>query len=315
VNALAVAKEFFLQARAEQTARAYAPAQAERVASLVRAARRRRAGTAAGWSGFSQPAAASLARESLALFVLAAEIARDADADLAAVDVAAALAGMSDGAPDGWERARDALASKDPLFFDSLEPRAFAETLAAIRATARFVESRVEARSVTAVRATRWARFAAIAVLVLYAAVAAYRATRPIQNVARGKKVTISSQHPHTKGDPGVLTDGNGARGFAFHTRDDESPWVTIDLDGFYTIQRVVVHTRGDGFHETIVPLALEFSDDGARFREVARKSETFEPGHPWIVDLSGERTRFVRLRVTHRGSLALAAVEVLGSP
>lgn len=315
MSALAAAREAFALTRAEANARAYTAAQAEAVRALVRAAQRRRNGAATRWSAFAQPAGVALAREALALYVRAAEVARDAGVDPAEVDPAAALERLAaEGrATDDWQLARAALASRDPLFLDRLAPGALAATGAALDACARSIARTIETRSVTAVRATRWGRIAAVAVLALYCAFAVFRATRPVQNIALGKKVYISSSHPHSKADAQTLVDGRTVRAWAFHTLDEDGPWVAIDLEEPHALVQIRVHNRADGWLEGDLPLALELSIDGGKYVEVARREEIFEPGHPWEIDVRGHRARYVRLRTLRRSGLALAAVEVYG--
>jgi hypothetical protein len=322
VSVLAGARELLLLTRAERTARAYAPAQAETVRALASAAKKRRKGAIAVWSRWRQPAAASLAREALELYLRAACVAEDASASAEGADVAAAFTRVANERADASDQDRDALrlaetalVAKDPLFFDGLEPRALAATRAALELAARLVASRVEPRSVKSIRFARWGRFAALLLVALYAVFAVLRATLVPKNIAYGKKVTVSSTHPAVKIDPSVFLDGRGSRAFAFHTNNEDRPWVVVDLQSSYSLERVVVHNRGDGWMDANIPLALELSEDGATYAEVARQTELFETGHPWVISLDGQRARYVRLRVMRHSSIALAAIEIYGSP
>lgn len=56
--------------------------------------------------------------------------------------------------------------------------------------------------------------------------------------------VSLSSVHPRSK-----LRDGSkmvGSYPFAFHTLEEDNPWIRLDLGSSYLIRRIVVHNRND---------------------------------------------------------------------
>ena len=168
-------REFFTLRHAEQVARAYAPAQRERVERLVRAATSR---LLAG-RRVSHPVPASLLlRDAVVQLQRAIEAARDPGADDDALLVrtpdlplpalppepARPRAEPSDDA-----RVRAALASDDPLYFDRLGPEDVERARWALDRAAGMLRRQIETRSVTYVRATRWGRWAAMGVVVAWA--------------------------------------------------------------------------------------------------------------------------------------------------
>ena len=80
-----------------------------------------------------------------------------------------------------------------------------------------------------------------------------------------------------------------------------------------YRIDRVAVYNRVDGWFDDCLPLVVEFSTDGAKYSEVARRDQHFAADPPWSVDGKRELARYVRVRLARRGYLALSEVEVFG--
>jgi hypothetical protein len=173
------------------------------------------------------------------------------------------------------------------------------------------LQRHVEARSPFRVVATRWGRLAAVALVVAYAAAVALRARLSPKNIALDKHVRASSQGGGADGHE--LVDGEISAAPGVRTNTEDSPNAVIDLGKEYRIDRVAVFNRVDGWFDDCLPLALDFSTDGAKYREIARRDQHFGADPPWTVDGRREVARYVRLRVARRGYLALSEVEVFG--
>jgi len=308
--------EFFFLRRAERAARAYTSPQRVRVTELVEAAERR---LRAGREIPQAVPAAQLLRESVRHYLLAIEAASDPNAHMRAFDartVAAMLPALApdplrpDAIPTDEARVRAALGASDPLYFDRLSAEDAAHARNALDRAASMLGGRVEARSVTSVQGTRWGRVSAVALVIVYVAVQALHARFWPKNVALGKHVHASSQGG---GDGHELVDGEISATPGLRTGTDDSPSAVIDLGKEYRIDRVAVHNRGDGWFDDCLPLVVELSTDGSRYKEIARRDQHFDADPPWSVDGQHEIARFVRLRVPRRGYLALSEVEVFG--
>lgn len=97
-----------------------------------------------------------------------------------------------------------------------------------------------------------------------------------------------------------------------FHTNEEESPWLEIDLGTPRSISSLRVRNRRDCCPGRAVPLIAELSDTndaGAAWREVARRDEPFDV---WEPSLQPAQTgRYVRLRVAKKSLFHLEGVEV----
>ena len=315
---IASVKEFFTLSRAERVVRAFGTQQRTRVQAHIEAGDSR---WQAGRRVFRAVPAAVLFRDAVVHYLLAAEIAKGASAEdgprledsLAstmpelASDPARPAADPSDDA-----RVRTALASREPLYFDHLSPEDASRTRWALDRAASTLRRRTEARSLANIQATRWGRRTAVAVILTYLAIVGVRAAVVTPNVALHKPVTPSSV-AHVPADGQDLVDGDTGTSFGVHTRVEDSPHVVIDLLDSYRIDRVAVHNRVDGWFDDCLPLVVELSSDGKTYKEIARRETHFDGNPPWIVHASGERARYVRLRVARRSYLALSEVEVFG--
>lgn len=96
---------------------------------------------------------------------------------------------------------------------------------------------------------------------------------------------------------------------FFFHTNEEQSPWVEIDLGSRVSFTAVRVINRRDCCFERATPLVVEVSDDQQNYREVARRGSVFSS---WLTSFAPKQARFVRVRVEQRTHLHLAEVRVL---
>jgi hypothetical protein len=308
--------EFFALRAAERTVRSYAPAQHARVRMHFDAAERRLAG---GQSLAQAVPAALLLRDALSHYLLAIEVARGANVDtLVAGDLAAVLPtiprdpALPEAVPGDDERVRAALAAADSLQFDRLSPEDVERTRSALERAAVRLRGRVEARTLSNVRGTRWGRLAALAVVIVYAILVSWRAAFAPPNIARGKPVYPSSLRVNPP-DGHELVDGTVGTSYGVHTNTEESPNVVIDLQDVYRINRVNVHNRADGWFDDCLPLLVELSTDGKTYTELARREEHFDSDPPWVIDGRRQPARYVRLRVPRLSYIALSEVEVFG--
>ena len=93
-----------------------------------------------------------------------------------------------------------------------------------------------------------------------------------------------------------------------FHTREEEQPWVEMDLDAPTKFSSVSVRNRTDSLQERAVPLVLEVSDDRQSWRQLAQRQDFF---NVWTPSFDAVSARYVRLRATRKTFLHLEAVQV----
>jgi hypothetical protein len=137
------------------------------------------------------------------------------------------------------------------------------------------------------------------------------RVTAP-KNLARDKPAVASSYMFNTVAAGAVDGSKNGTYGY--HSLIEDSPWLTIDLGRPHLIDRIKVFGRGDGYYDQSIPLALEVSDDGTTFQQIALRSDPFSEYDPWVVKPGAIVTRHLRLKTMRRSYLVIGEVEVNGS-
>jgi hypothetical protein len=316
LSLLASFREFFLLERAERVVESYAPGQHSRVLELRTAALERLSEARRTWSTL---AACALSREAVALLARARAVARDASLDdgaLARLDVSSEVPDLdpdpNDGTTGDGARVREALAARDPLYLDGLEPESLARLRIALDRAAGVLRGRVEVRSPLHIRALRWGRLGALVVVALYAVWLGVRSHFVPTNISAGKPVHASSNFPRTPVGH-ELVDGHPGSAYGVHTNQDDSPSVEIDLLGNFAIDRIVVYNRSDGWWDDCLPLVAELSRDGKAYTEIGRREEHFGFDIPWTLAASDRVGRYVRLRVARHGYLALGLVEVFG--
>ena len=126
-------------------------------------------------------------------------------------------------------------------------------------------------------------------------------------NLALHRPVTVVTPHPEHGRDSSLLVDGD-VTNLGFHTIDAANQNVTIDLGRVQRISRVVVYNRSDCCKERAVPLKIEVSEDGGKFRKVAERKEQFDK---WKADFPSTKARYVRLTDMSTAAFHLAEVEV----
>ena len=93
-----------------------------------------------------------------------------------------------------------------------------------------------------------------------------------------------------------------------FHTNEEDSPWVEIDLGKVETFSTVAIRNRLDCCKERAVPLAIEVSKDGLAYSQVARRDEPFSV---WDAKFEPVHARYVRARALRRTILHLERIAV----
>lgn len=131
-------------------------------------------------------------------------------------------------------------------------------------------------------------------------------------NLALGKPVIASSQAFDT--EPSGAVDGNRYGQLGFHSEKEASPWLRIDLGRATSIDRITVFGRADCCFDQSLPLVVEVSNDGLKYRPVAERNEPFTQYEPWrFVPEKSLVARFLRLRTTRLTYLVVSEVEVRG--
>ncbi len=129
----------------------------------------------------------------------------------------------------------------------------------------------------------------------------------PALDLAAGKPWVASSNGEAACESPAQRC--SSARDFFFHTKEEENPWLEIDLQAPRRFSALRVINRQDCCGERAVPLVAEVSTDHQTWRQVAHQSEPFDAWHPRFPALAA---RWLRLRVPRRSHLHLYEVRVL---
>lgn len=97
---------------------------------------------------------------------------------------------------------------------------------------------------------------------------------------------------------------------FFFSTNHEQSPWIEFDLGRQGRVSHVKVRNRSDceGCAERALPLVVEVSDDRRTWKEVARKTDSFEE---WTASFPPKQARWLRLKAEKRTFLHLKQVRI----
>jgi hypothetical protein len=146
-----------------------------------------------------------------------------------------------------------------------------------------------------------------LTVLLLAGVVGAAIVFRPQKaNIAAGKPWKASSSMFDCHPDQGEC--GGAKTRIFFHTREEQDPWIQYDLGTKTEVSGLRIENRQDGEGGRAVPLVVEVSDNGTKFKEVARRDDEFSIWKPSFPTVS---TRYVRLRVARKSMLHLDEVEI----
>jgi hypothetical protein len=134
----------------------------------------------------------------------------------------------------------------------------------------------------------------------------AVRAALAPRNLALSRPVTSSSVR---FGNPDALTNGAVEWGtFGLHTAAGGA-WATVDLGDSYRLAEARIYGRGDRFFRSGLPLEVQLSGDGSRFRSVASCTTPITQATPCTAPLRHEHARYVRVAANE---VVLSEVEVL---
>jgi hypothetical protein len=101
---------------------------------------------------------------------------------------------------------------------------------------------------------------------------------------------------------------GSGECGNAlFSTNLERNPWVQYDFGSKKSLHFISVTNRTDCCYERAIPLVVETSNDGRRWKEQVRTNEQFMV---WSAKLRGQ-ARYVRLRVAKTSYLHLSTIVI----
>ena len=126
------------------------------------------------------------------------------------------------------------------------------------------------------------------------------------KNIAAGAAWRASSaESPY--GTPAGKLPVFARASFFFHTEEQDSPWLEIELTGG-TVSGAKVVNRPDCCQPRAIPLVIELSRDHQSWNEVAHRSKRFST---WNVRFARQPARWLRIRVPRRSILHLAMVEV----
>jgi len=93
-----------------------------------------------------------------------------------------------------------------------------------------------------------------------------------------------------------------------FHTREEQMPWLELDLGESKPIVGFEVTNRRDGFQDRAVPLLVEASVNGESWWQLAYREDVFDQ---WKQDVPVRHARYVRLVVRRQSSLHLEDVVI----
>jgi hypothetical protein len=108
--------------------------------------------------------------------------------------------------------------------------------------------------------------------------------------------------------DPDARECGGAPTRAFFHTKEEDNPWVEIDLGSIRQVRSVEVGNRSDQAGERALPLLVELSTDGNLYRAVGERSQPFTT---WTLEFERQPARFVRLTARRRTILHLEYVRV----
>jgi hypothetical protein len=144
-----------------------------------------------------------------------------------------------------------------------------------------------------------------VAVLGLGVTLGVQRMLR-LPNLAAGKPWRASSTWAECDVEAGKC--GGVTTKVFFHTQEDATPWVEIDLGAPTRFASVTVKNRSDCCDDRAAPIAVEVSNDQRQWTEVARKKSVFST---WNPSFPPQTARYVRLRVLKKTWLHLEQVMV----
>ena len=182
------------------------------------------------------------------------------------------------------------------------------------RAIVRWLATLVEPRGVDEVRFVRRLRIGVVGLAALWLVASAAGSLFGKENVALHKPTSSSGVHPGTYAARDGLTDGiiSGAI-YGVHTAVSDAPWVQVDLQAVYALDKVKIYNRGDAYFDDGLPFTLQASADGVVFADVETRTRPFGQDAPWVAKLHGAHARYLRVRGERGKYVALSELEAFG--
>lgn len=106
----------------------------------------------------------------------------------------------------------------------------------------------------------------------------------------------------------GTLGEHDWTYDLVFHTLEETSPWVVVDLLSTRSIEDVTVVNRSDCCTERGLPLVLELAGEDRKFVEIGTRTSPFET---WRVRFRPQAARYLRLRAKSRTILHFRDVQI----
>jgi hypothetical protein len=262
--------------------------------------------------------AISLYREASLLLMVALRLTRDEKLDPASLQLESGVPELDAAIRDGALETPPGYLGVKPLLESSAGPRAEpvldGEASHAADEFEKLTDWLLEATDVRSGRSLEVSRVVRIAscaaLLVGMLGYLGFRILSP-KNLALYKPVTATATAYDTTFEGAVDGEKNGT--FGYCSIETDSPSLTIDLTRAYALDRIKVYGRGDCCYGQSIPLLLELSDDGLKFRKVGERTEEFTESRPWVVSLPSEVGRYIRLTTQRRSYLVLGEVEAFG--
>jgi hypothetical protein len=125
-------------------------------------------------------------------------------------------------------------------------------------------------------------------------------------DLADGKRWSASSAWPGFA-TSGFMTEATHIEGL-FHTVEEASPTVTVDLGAIKQVHAIEIENRRDNFRQRALPLAVEASADGKLWMRVGYRRVDFKD---WTAKFPTMPVRYVRARVDRVTYLHLRRIRV----
>jgi hypothetical protein len=135
------------------------------------------------------------------------------------------------------------------------------------------------------------------------------------RELSRDALFLASSTSPWDEPERHMALVGEGHEPFAFHTADEERPWVRLDLGSVRPITGLSIVNRTDGNGVRTTALVVAISTDGAAWNEIGTLAGPLPRWSASIRTADGRprEARFVRLMLPAKGMLHLSRVQVFG--
>jgi peptidoglycan/LPS O-acetylase OafA/YrhL len=161
-------------------------------------------------------------------------------------------------------------------------------------------------------RATHWVAVGLTLWALVYFEHPIMRAIGP-RDLARGMAVYQSSRGDGAP-SPDHLVNGR-LEDASTHTKNEDNPWMMIDLGKVTKIGALRIYNRDDGWQDEAIPFEILESKDNEHWDVLAKRDKVFTQEWPWRIRCYDTKTRYLKFvaRKNH-AVLALSEVEVYSS-